>query len=120
MTGQWRKVARPASRQRWALQAKLLGYQQEGSFLPPLLFFFLSLKAGVVLNSISSEILFTFQIVAVVMVVLGFHCSVAAVHRLLIAACGLSCRGVQTLEHLISVVKACRLSPIVAHKGFSS
>lgn len=90
------------------------------SFPLSFFFFFLSLKAGVVLNSISSEILFTFQIVGGVLVVLGFHCSVAAVHRLLIAACGLSCRRVQTLEHLISVVKACRLSPVVAHKGFSS
>lgn len=34
-----------------------------------------------VLNSISSEILFTFQIVGGVLVVLGFHCSVAAVHK---------------------------------------
>lgn len=29
-------------------------------------------------------------------------------------------RRAQTLEHLISVVKTCRLSPVGAHKGFSS
>ena len=84
-----------ASRQTVALgsagKAPWLPTRREFPSPYPFFFFFLSLKAGVVLNSISGEILFTFQVV-VIIVVLGFHCVCrlfAAVHRLLVAARGL-------------------------------